>query len=234
MSQVIYRSRIVRAITDILEKIEKAANRSDRNLEDITLIAVTKSHPISAILEILKFEIFDLGENRVPELIAKQESVPDERIRWHMIGHLQSRKVPALLGATQLIHSIDSLKLAKKLSNKAVEAGMREQVLLQINASRESTKGGFIVPDMDEDLYSALKLPGLKVAGLMTMAPLTEDAIVMRNTFKSVRELQQKLIDSGVLAGKVLSMGMSNDFEIAIEEGSTMVRLGTALFGKPA
>jgi len=234
MSQVIYRSRIVRAITDILEKIEKAANRSDRNLEDITLIAVTKSHPISAILEILKFEIFDLGENRVPELIAKQESVPDERIRWHMIGHLQSRKVPALLGATQLIHSIDSLKLAKKLSNKAVEAGMREQVLLQINASRESTKGGFIVPDMDEDLYGALKLPGLKVAGLMTMAPLTEDAIVMRNTFKSVRELQQKLIDSGVLAGKVLSMGMSNDFEIAIEEGSTMVRLGTALFGKPA
>ena len=234
MSQVIYRSRIVRAITDILEKIEKAANRSDRNLEDITLIAVTKSHPISAILEILKFEIFDLGENRVPELIAKQESVPDERIRWHMIGHLQSRKVPALLGATQLIHSIDSLKLAKKLSNKAVEAGMREQVLLQINASRESTKGGFIVPDMDEDLYSALKLPGLKVAGLMTMAPLTEDAIVMRNTFKSVRELQQKLIDSRVLAGKVLSMGMSNDFEIAIEEGSTMVRLGTALFGKPA
>jgi len=234
MSQVIYRSRIVRAITDILEKIEKAANRSDRNLEDITLIAVTKSHPISAILEILKFEIFDLGENRVPELIAKQESVPDERIRWHMIGHLQSRKVPALLGATQLIHSIDSLKLAKKLSNRAVEAGMREQVLLQINASRESTKGGFIVPDMDEDLYSALKLPGLKVAGLMTMAPLTEDAIVMRNTFKSVRELQQKLIDSGVLAGKVLSMGMSNDFEIAIEEGSTMVRLGTALFGKPA
>ena len=234
MSQVIYRLRIVRAITDILEKIEKAANRSDRNLEDITLIAVTKSHPISAILEILKFEIFDLGENRVPELIAKQESVPDERIRWHMIGHLQSRKVPALLGATQLIHSIDSLKLAKKLSNRAVEAGMREQVLLQINASRESTKGGFIVPDMDEDLYSALKLPGLKVAGLMTMAPLTEDAIVMRNTFKSVRELQQKLIDSGVLAGKVLSMGMSNDFEIAIEEGSTMVRLGTALFGKPA
>jgi len=234
MSQVIYRSRIVRAITDILEKIEKAANRSDRNLEDITLIAVTKSHPISAILEILKFEIFDLGENRVPELIAKQESVPDERIRWHMIGHLQSRKVPALLGATQLIHSIDSLKLAKKLSNKAVEAGMREQVLLQINASRESTKGGFIVPDMDEDLYGALKLPGLKVAGLMTMAPLTEDAIVMRNTFKSVRELQQKLIDSRVLAGKVLSMGMSNDFEIAIEEGSTMVRLGTALFGKPA
>jgi pyridoxal phosphate enzyme (YggS family) len=234
MSQVIYRLRIVRAITDILEKIEKAANRSDRNLEDITLIAVTKSHPISAILEILKFEIFDLGENRVPELIAKQESVPDERIRWHMIGHLQSRKVPALLGATQLIHSIDSLKLAKKLSNRAVEAGMREQVLLQINASRESTKGGFIVPDMDEDLYSALKLPGLKVAGLMTMAPFTEDAIVMRNTFKSVRELQQKLIDSGVLAGKVLSMGMSNDFEIAIEEGSTMVRLGTALFGKPA
>jgi PLP dependent protein len=216
------------------ELISKVANRSDRNLEDITLIAVTKSHPISAILEILKFEIFDLGENRVPELIAKQESVPDERIRWHMIGHLQSRKVPALLGATQLIHSIDSLKLAKKLSNRAVEAGMREQVLLQINASRESTKGGFIVPDMDEDLYSALKLPGLKVAGLMTMAPFTEDAIVMRNTFKSVRELQQKLIDSGVLAGKVLSMGMSNDFEIAIEEGSTMVRLGTALFGKPA
>jgi pyridoxal phosphate enzyme (YggS family) len=234
MSQVIYRLRIVRAITDILEKIEKAANRSDRNLEDITLIAVTKSHPISAILEILKFEIFDLGENRVPELIAKQESVPDERIRWHMIGHLQSRKVPAVLGSTQLIHSIDSLKLAKRLSNKAVEAGMREQVLLQINASRESTKGGFIVPDMDEDLYSALNLPGLKVAGLMTMAPLTEDGIVMRNTFKSVRELQQKLIDSGLLAGKVLSMGMSNDFEIAIEEGSTMVRLGTALFGKPA
>ncbi|MDE0806913.1 MAG: YggS family pyridoxal phosphate-dependent enzyme [Longimicrobiales bacterium] len=233
MSQVIYRSRIARAITNILEKIEKAANRSDRNLEDITLIAVTKSHPISAILEILKFEIFDLGENRVPELTTKQESVPDERIRWHMIGHLQSRKVPAVLGSTQLIHSIDSLKLAKRLSNKAVEAGMREQVLLQINASRESTKGGFIVPDMDEDLYSALNLPGLKVAGLMTMAPLTEDGIVMRNTFKSVRELQQKLIDSGLLAGKVLSMGMSNDFEIAIEEGSTMVRLGTALFGRP-
>ena len=126
------------------------------------------------------------------------------------------------------------MKLANKLSAKAVQSGRIEQVLLQINASREATKGGFIVPDMDEDLYGALNLPGLKVAGFMTMAPLTDDVRTLRNTFRTVRELQQDLSNAGESAGQVLSMGMSNDFEIAIEEGSTMIRLGTALFGRPS
>jgi len=233
MSQAMYRSRIARALPNILERVQRAAEQSDRSLEDITLIAVTKSHPVSAILEALKFEVFDLGENRILELMAKQEAVTNDRIRWHMIGHLQSRKIPSVLGTVHLIHSIDSLKLANRLSTKAIQVGGREQVLLQINASREATKGGFVVPDMYEDLHSALSLPGLKVAGFMTMAPLTEDVRILRNTFRTVRELQQELSDSSESAGEVLSMGMSNDFEIAIEEGSTMIRLGTALFGKP-
>ena len=233
MSQAMYRSRLARAMPNVLEKIERAAEQSDRSLEDITLVAVTKSHPVSAILEVLKFEVFDLGENRILELKAKQEAVKNDRIRWHMIGHLQSRKIPSVLGTVDFIHSIDSLKLANKLSAKAVQSGRREQVLLQINASREDTKGGFIVPDMDEDLHGALNLPGLKVAGFMTMAPLTDDVRTLRNTFRTVRELQQDLSNAGESAGQVLSMGMSNDFEIAIEEGSTMIRLGTALFGRP-
>ncbi|MFL2544376.1 MAG: YggS family pyridoxal phosphate-dependent enzyme [Longimicrobiales bacterium] len=233
MSQATYKSRVEKALASIIEKIEKAAVRSGRNLRDITIVAVTKSHPVTAIIEAIDCEVFDLGENRVAELKMKQSEVTDDRVRWHMIGHLQGRKVAGVLGATHLIHSVDSLKLAKKLSSKAVESGKKEQVLLQINASRESTKGGFIFPEMEADLYSALALPGLRIRGLMTMAPFTDDTKMLRNTFRTVRELQQDLNKSHRCTGEELSMGMSNDFEIAIEEGSTMVRLGTALFGRP-
>ena len=233
MSRTLYRSRIERALPSIMEKIERAAGKSGRCAEDITLVAVTKSHPMSAILEVLELQVFDLGENRVEELRSKKAMVPDERVRWHMIGHLQGRKVPAVLGATHLIHSVDSLKLAKRLSVRAVESGNKEQVLLQVNTSKEGTKGGFVFPRMEKDLHDALTLPGLKISGLMTMAPFTDDAKILRTTFRMLRELREELMLSQLLTGKELSMGMSNDFEIAIEEGSTMVRLGTVLFGKP-
>ncbi len=233
MSQAIYKSRIEKALDTVTKKIDQAASISNRSLSEITIVAVTKSHPVSAILQAIECEIFDLGENRIAELKGKQDAVTDGRIRWHMIGHLQSRKIPKVVGVSYLIHSVDSLKVAKRLSDKAVESGEKEQVLLQINASREATKGGFIVPEMEDDLSLALTLPGLEIKGLMAMAPFTDDTGIVRDTFKTVREFQEGLFKSHELTGNELSMGMSNDFEIAIEEGSTIIRLGTAIFGKP-
>ena len=154
------------------------------------------------------------------------------KARWHMLGHVQRRKAPRLVGVADLVHSIDSVRLAERLSNAAVEAGKVVSVLVQVNTSGEESKAGFRGAGLKNEVQKVLNLPGVEIRGLMTMAPLTDDEALLRRTFAGVRMLHEELTAVVGYCGEHLSMGMRNDFGIAIEEGSTMIRIGTALFGK--
>ena len=227
-----YDERVAVSLPEIRDRISDAAGRSGRGLTDVTLVAVTKAHPIEAVQAALSHGLFDLGENRTEELEWKRAAVEEGRAQWHMIGHVQRRKAPRLVGVADLVHSIDSVRLAERLSNAAVEAGKVVSVLVQVNTSGEESKGGFRGDGLKDEVRRVLDLPGLEIRGLMTMAPLTDDEALLRRTFEGVRMLHEELRAFGGYCGEHLSMGMTNDFEIAIEEGSTMIRIGTALFGK--
>ena len=227
-----YDERVAVSLPEIRDRISDAAGRSGRGSADVTLVAVTKAHPIEAVQAALSHGLFDLGENRTEELEWKRAAVEEGRVQWHMIGHVQRRKAPRLVGVADLVHSIDSVRLAERPSNAAVEAGKVVSVLVQVNTSGEESKGGFRGGGLKDEVRRVLDLPGLEIRGLMTMAPLTDDEALLRRTFEGVRMLHEELRAFGGYCGEHLSMGMTNDFEIAIEEGSTMIRIGTALFGK--
>ncbi len=227
-----YEARLERSLREIRRRIGRAAERSGRDLDRVSLVAVTKAHPLEAVHAALARSLFDLGENRAEELVEKAAEVVDGRVRWHMIGHLQRRKARRVVGVAELVHSVDSLRLARRLSNAATDSDERQPVLVQVNTSGEESKAGLRGRQVEGDLKSILALPGLEVRGLMTMAPLTDDETILRSTFRRVRELHERLQLLDDYSGEELSMGMTNDFEIAIEEGSTMIRLGAALFGR--
>lgn len=216
----------------VRERIETARERAGRT-QRVTLVAVTKTHPAEVVRAAREAGIEDVGENRVQELERKVEEVGREGLRWHLIGHLQRNKVRAALPLFDLLHSLDSLRLAEKLSEEAVAAGREVRALVQVNTSGEESKYGFSADASLDALGEICELPGLRIEGLMTMAPFTEEEAILRATFAAARRLQEE-------AGRQisgfqpleLSMGMSNDFEIAVEEGSTLVRLGTVLFGE--
>lgn len=197
------------------------------------MVAVTKGHPVAAAEAALRAGILDLGENRVGGLEAKVARVERPDVRWHMVGHVQRRKVPRLLPSMHLLHSLDSLRLAQRVERVAEELELeRVPVLVQVNTSGEASKYGFAPEDFRRTLEELLALSRLEVLGLMTMAPLTEDEKVLRDTFRGLRKLHEEAGDHPAYEGTELSMGMSNDFGIAVEEGSTMIRIGTALFGE--
>jgi len=232
MTTSTYDERVAVSLPEIRDRISNAAGRSGRGSADVTLVAVTKAHPIEAVQAALSHGLFDLGENRTEELEWKRAAVEEGRAQWHMIGHVQRRKAPRLVGVADLVHSIDSVRLAERLSNAAVEVGKVVSVLVQVNTSGEESKAGFRGGGLKDEVRRVLDLPGLEIRGLMTMAPLTDDEALLRRTFEGVRMLHEELRAFGGYCGEHLSMGMTNDFEIAIEEGSTMIRIGTALFGK--
>ena len=227
-----YDERLTASLPEIQDRISGAAGRSGRACDEVTLVAVTKAHPIEAVEAALAHGLFDLGENRTEELEWKHGAVEDGLAQWHMIGHIQRRKAPRLIGIADLVHSIDSVRLAERISKVAVEAGEVLPVLVQVNTSGEESKAGFQGSDLSDEILGVLALPGLEVRGLMTMAPFTSDEAILRRTFERVRILHEELRAFEGYCGDHLSMGMTNDFEIAIEEGSTMIRIGTALFGK--
>jgi hypothetical protein len=219
----------------VVERIERARERGGQNAP-VTVVAVTKGHPADAVRSAVAVGLKDCGENRVAELDEKVGEVGRDAVTWHLIGHLQRNKVRRALPLFDLIHSVDSERLADELSAEAVRSQTTVRCLIQVNVSGEETKGGFNAVTALEPALAAIErvsaLPGLTVQGLMTMAPLTEDEGTLRGTFARARELFDR---SGRVSGfeaRYLSMGMSNDFEIAVEEGSTMVRLGTILFGE--
>jgi PLP dependent protein len=228
---VTYREKLTQGLPKVRDRIAAAAARSGRDPDAITLVAVTKAHPLEAVQAALDSELQELGENRVEELQWKAEALAGTAVRWHMVGHVQRRKVPVLAGVPHLVHSIDSVRLARRFSSVAVASAQPFRVLLQANTSGEGTKGGFSRDEVLEAVHEILELPSLEVRGLMTMAPLTEDEAVLRSTFRRLREIHESLRSTSDYEADLLSMGMTNDYQIAIEEGSTMVRIGTALFG---
>jgi len=226
-----YRARLTAELPGIRARMAEALARSGRTAVDARLVAVTKGHPDAVLRAAWEAGLTDLGENR-PELLARRRAaLPEPGVRWHLIGHVQRRKAKDALDGADLFHALDSAKLAERLSRLAAERETRMKVLVQVNTSGEGSKGGFDPVEALEQLDRLAALPGLDVRGLMTMAPFVADEGVVRTAFRHLRELHEEAKGLPSYTGSELSMGMTNDYEWALEEGSTMVRIGTALFG---
>src|SRR5467141_593234 len=229
MTQTSVRENMLR----IQERIARAAARAGRRAEEITLIAVSKTHPASAIVEAYEAGIRHFGENRVQEWEGKRAGTEGLVATWHLIGHLQSNKTAR---AAKLFHSVDSvddLAVAQRLDRARTEAGVtgRLRVLIEVRVAPEETKSGVEIDELPKLAESFGELPRLELAGLMCIPPFLEKAEQVRPYFRRLRELRDELEKKLGLGLSVLSMGMSHDFEVAIEEGATEVRVGTALFG---
>ena len=220
----------------IRERIEMAARRAGRRAEEITLIGVSKTHPAEAIRAAYAGGLRDFGENRVQEWEGKRGGLGDLDAKWHLIGHLQSNKAARAAGLFHSVDSVDDFGLAQRLDRARGDAGgVKLRVLLEVRVAEEETKNGVGVPNLLELAEKVTTLPALQLGGLMCIPPFLEDAAQVRPYFRKLRELRDQLEKRTGLPLPVLSMGMSHDFEVAIEEGATEVRVGTALFGpRPA
>lgn len=211
--------------------VDELARQCGRDPATITLVAVTKTHPIEEIIPVYQGGCYDFGESRVKEALEKILLVPDD-IRWHLIGTLQANKIKKVLGHFALIHSINSLELAKKISHYSINAEIVTPILLQVNVSGEATKQGFTSEELKRQIQEIFALQGVEVRGLMTMAPLTEDESVIRGCFSALRDLRDAVKGwaDAQESFSELSMGMSHDYPIAIQEGATILRVGSAIF----
>ena len=218
----------------VRERIDAAARRVNRDPGGVTLIAVSKTFDASAVRAAHAAGQVDFGENKVQEALQKMQDTADIPVRWHLIGHLQSNKARRAATPFACIHSIDSIDLLRRIDTAAAEAGVRPEVLVQVDLAGEDTKFGATSEDARRVVDAALEAKALDLAGLMLLPPWNEDQEQTRPWFRRVRDLRQQWLDEGIPARALrhLSMGMSHDFEAAIEEGSTMVRVGTAIFGK--
>ncbi len=205
--------------------IKDNINSIMKNIGNSKLIAVSKTKPIEMIMEAYEAGIRDFGENKVQELISKIELLPDD-INWHMIGHLQTNKVKDIIDKVYLIHSVDSVKLAKVIDKEAKKKNIIVNILLEINIANEESKYGFNIEEIDKAIMEINNLSNVKILGFMCVAPNTDNPSDNRKYFKLMRELGNKY------NYEILSMGMSNDYKIAIAEGSTYVRIGTKIFGE--
>lgn len=217
---------------EVQRRIEEACRRSGRNPEDVTLIAVSKTKPVSMIEELLPEGVLDFGENKPQELRDKYEVLPKD-LRWHMIGHLQTNKIKYVIDRACLIHSVDSLHLAEAIDREAEKHGLVMPVLVEVNIAGEESKFGLKPQETAEFVEKLSHFSHIRVEGLMTIAPFVENPEDNRIHFQNLRKLcvdiREKNIDNVNMC--TLSMGMTGDFEVAVEEGATMVRVGTAIFG---
>jgi PLP dependent protein len=222
-------------LKDLRARIASTAVRAGRAADDVTLVAVSKTHPMAAIEAAYVVGQRDFGENRVEELwekVRQAAAMGLDDVRWHLIGTVQSRKSDQAVGPFAMVHSVDRLKLASRLSRDAATAGRIMDILLEVNVSGEESKHGFSPQELDAVLAEVGVLPGLRVRGFMTMAPLDAPGELARPTFLGLRELRDRLqANYPEMDLSALSMGMTNDFEVAIEEGATLVRVGSAIFG---
>lgn len=223
---------VAAAVAEVNAKIEAACKRAGRDPKEVTLIAVSKTMPVEAIREAMACGMVDFGENRPQELRDKQAEIT-EPLRWHMIGALQTNKLKYVIGKTALIHSVDSVHLAEAIEEMSAKKELITEVLLEINIAGEDTKHG-IAPETLEDLVrDVARLSHIRIRGLMTVAPYTENAEENRLYFRKMKQLMvdinSKNIDNVYM--DILSMGMTGDYEIAVEEGATLVRVGTGIFG---
>ncbi len=230
-------------IDNIESRIEAACQRVGRNKSEITLIAISKTKPTSAIKNAYDSGIIHFGENRVQELVKKYEELDGnwgEDIKWHQVGHLQRNKVKYIIDKVSLIHSLDSIRLAKQINREAEKKDLISDVLIQVNIANEESKFGIMEEDLESFFQEVIKLPHIRVRGLMAIAPYVEDAEKNRKHFKKMRNLfvdiksknhDNNIYRDSISSFDILSMGMTGDFEVAIEEGATMVRVGTGIFG---
>ncbi len=219
-------------IEQVREKIAAACCRAGRDPKEVTLIAVSKTKPVSDIYEAMETGIVDFGENKVQELTEKYETIA-QPLNWHMIGHLQRNKVKYIVDKVKLIHSVDSLRLAEQISKEAVKKNVEVDILIEVNVAEEESKFGMDTEETAQLIQDISTLPGIHIRGLMTVAPYTDDPEDNRVYFKNLKQLavdiERKNIDNVTMS--VLSMGMTGDYEVAIEEGATLVRVGTGIFG---
>ncbi len=213
----------------VRERITKAAVRVGRDPRNITLLAAGKNRSVEQLREAIEGGVDCVGENRVQELLKKIEALGNAT-EWHFIGHLQRNKVKFLIGKVSLIHSVDSLRLAEEISKRAVYSGTVIPVLLQINIAREKSKFGFDPEEIYEVMSEILSLKGISVLGFSSVAPFVENPEEARWVFSELRQIKERIEEKHEVRLRHLSMGMTNDFECAVEEGSTIVRIGTAIF----
>lgn len=232
-------------IAEVRAAIAAACDRAGRSPSEVTLVAISKTHSVEAVLAAAAAGVQHFGENRVEEAQSKIPLANRRAARplvWHMVGHIQGRKARDVLPLFQVVHSVDSLKLAAKLSRLAVEYGAQLDILMEVNISGETSKGGLAAHNwaanpavrelLWQDTARILALPGLNVRGLMTMAPLVADMEQTRPVFADLAALRRALSESFAVALPDLSMGMTDDYPVAVEEGATMVRVGRAIFGE--
>ena len=216
----------------IRERVDAACERAGRRPEEVALIAVSKTKPLSMLQEAYEAGARDFGENKVQEILEKYPEMPEDA-RFHMIGHLQTNKEKQVVGKAVLIHSVDSLHLAEKIEQEAAKRDLTADILLEVNVAREESKFGLMLEEVIPLLEEVKNLPHVRVRGLMTIAPNVENPEENRKHFKKLYQLyvdiKSKNIDNGTMS--VLSMGMTGDFEVAVEEGATMIRVGTGIFG---
>lgn len=217
----------------VRSKIENACSQSERKPEDVTLIAVSKTKPVEMLKEAYDQGCRHFGENKVQELIDKYDVLPDD-IKWHMIGHLQRNKVKYIVDKVYMIHSVDSLRLAEEISREALKKNVTVSILIEVNVAGEDTKFGVSPLETEELVRKIAVLPGIAIKGLMTIAPYVDDPEDNRQYFAALKQLSvdisKKNIDNVNM--NVLSMGMTGDYAVAIEEGAVFVRVGTGIFGE--
>lgn len=219
-------------LVKVEEKIKRACERAGRKREEVTLIAVSKTKPVSMIQEAMDSQIMTFGENKVQELLEKQEIIT-EPLDWHLIGHLQRNKVKQIVGRVRRIHSVDSLRLAKQIQNDFEKRKEMAHILIEVNMAGEESKFGLAPEETEAVIREVAEFPNITIHGLMTIAPFVEDPeenrIHFRNLHKLLVDINSKNIDN--ISMNELSMGMTGDYEVAIEEGATYVRVGTGIFG---
>lgn len=220
-------------LEEVEKKIQGALKRAGRSREEVTLIAVSKTKPVSMLKEVYDAGTRCFGENKVQELTEKWEQLPRD-IRWHMIGHLQRNKVKYIVDKVELIHSVDSLRLAETIEQEAAKKRVTVNILLEVNVANEESKFGLGVDEVLPLVEKIAKFPHLRMKGLMTIAPYVENAEENRSVFRTLQKLSVDITEKNIdnVSVEILSMGMTNDYEVAIEEGATMVRVGTGIFGE--
>lgn len=219
-------------LISVENKIQEACLRAGRKREDVTLIAVSKTKPIEDLKEAYSLGVRVFDENKVQELADKYDALPKD-IEWHMIGHLQRNKVKYIIDKVSLIHSVDSLRLAETIEKEAAKHNITANILIEVNVAKEESKFGLMPEELDEFITKVAEFPHIQVEGLMTIAPFVDDSEENRMIFQALRKLsvdiEAKNVDN--ITMRVLSMGMTNDYAVAIEEGATMIRVGTGIFG---
>lgn len=219
-------------LNEVRENIQKACEKAGRSPQEVTLIAVSKTKPLFMLEEAYEAGARDFGENKVQEILEKHPKMPEDA-RFHMIGHLQRNKVKQVLPHAVLIHSVDSYRLAEQISQEAGKLGITAKILLEVNVAKEESKFGMMPEDVEKMAGQIAALPHLQIEGLMTIAPFVDDPEKNRPVFRKLYQLsvdiKKKNIDNVNMG--VLSMGMTGDYQVAVEEGSTMIRVGTGIFG---